>query len=317
MAGRSFLFIPGPTNIPDRVARAMVGAMEDHRSSAFPELSRGVLTDLRKIFKTEKGTPILFPATGTGGWEATLSNVLSPGDGVLAARHGQFSTNWSEMARRLGLQVEAIDCEWGEGVPVERYLEILEKDKAHRIKAVLATHCETSTGRGERHRRRAPRDGCREASRAVARGHRQLARLHRLPHGRMGRRHLRHRFAEGPDAADRPLPALRQREGARREREGHAAALLLRLRQHAPRQCDRLLPLHAGDVDAPRPARLARPDPGRRARERLPPPPLSRLRRARRRPERLEARPVRQGAEVVLRHGHRHRGAGGHRRGER
>lgn len=146
MAGRSFLFIPGPTNIPDRVARAMVGAMEDHRSSAFPELSRGVLTDLKQIFKTEKGTPILFPSTGTGGWEATLSNVLSPGDAVLAARHGQFSTNWSEMARRLGLQVEAIDGEWGEGVPVERYLEILEKDKAHRIKAVLATHCETSTG---------------------------------------------------------------------------------------------------------------------------------------------------------------------------
>ena len=146
MAGRSFLFIPGPTNIPDRVARAMVGSMEDHRSSAFPELSRGVLSDLRKIFKTERGRPILFPATGTGGWEATLSNVLSPGDGVLAARHGQFSTNWSEMARRLGFQVEALDCEWGEGVPVERYLEILEKDKAHRIKAVLATHCETSTG---------------------------------------------------------------------------------------------------------------------------------------------------------------------------
>jgi len=146
MAGRNSLFIPGPTNVPDRVQRAMVGAMEDHRSSAFPELTRSVLTDVKKVFKTARGTPILFPSTGTGGWEATLTNTLSPGDLVLAARHGQFSHNWSEMVKRLGFQLEAVDCEWGEGVPVERYLEILEKDKAHRIKAVLATHNETSTG---------------------------------------------------------------------------------------------------------------------------------------------------------------------------
>jgi len=146
MAGRNFLFIPGPTNVPDRVQRAMVGAMADHRSSTFPELTRTVLTGLKKVFKTGNGTPLVLAATGTGGWEAALTNTLSPGDRVLASRFGQFGHNWIEMARRLGLEVEAIDCEWGDSLPVGRYLEILEKDKAHRIKAVLATHNETSTG---------------------------------------------------------------------------------------------------------------------------------------------------------------------------
>lgn len=146
MAGRNFLFIPGPTNVPDRVQSAMLGAMEDHRSSQFPELARTVLRGLKLVFQTTAGTPIVFPATGTGGWEATLTNLLSPGELVLAARHGQFSSNWIEMVKRLGFQAEVVDCEWGEGAPVERFLEILEQDKAHAIKAVLATHNETSTG---------------------------------------------------------------------------------------------------------------------------------------------------------------------------
>lgn len=146
MAGRNFLFIPGPTNVPDRVQSAMIGAMEDHRSAQFPELARAVLRGLRKVFQTTDGTPIVFPATGTGGWEATLTNLLSPGELVLAARHGQFSSNWIEMVKRLGFKAEVVDCEWGAGAPVERFLELLEKDKGHAIKAVLATHNETSTG---------------------------------------------------------------------------------------------------------------------------------------------------------------------------
>ena len=146
MAGRNFLFIPGPTNVPDRVQNAMLGAMEDHRSSQFPELGHAVLGGLKKVFKTTSGTPIVFPATGTGGWEAALTNLLSPGDLVLAARHGQFSHNWVEMVKRLGFKAELVDAEWGEGTPVERFLEILEKDRAHAIKAVLVTHNETSTG---------------------------------------------------------------------------------------------------------------------------------------------------------------------------
>ena len=146
MAGRNFLFVPGPTNVPDRVQRAMVVAMEDHRSSKFPDLTRSILTELKKVFKTETGTPVVFPSSGTGGWEAALTNCLSPGDKVLASRFGQFSHLWIDMVTRLGFVPEVVDCEWGEGVPVERYLDILAADKGHKIKAVLATHNETATG---------------------------------------------------------------------------------------------------------------------------------------------------------------------------
>jgi alanine-glyoxylate transaminase/serine-glyoxylate transaminase/serine-pyruvate transaminase len=146
MAGRNFLFVPGPTNVPDRVLRAMHRAMEDHRSSDFPSLAAPILNDLKKIFKTGSGQAFVFPASGTGAWEASLSNTLSPGDRVLAARFGMFSHLWIDMAQRFGLQVEVLDVEWGEGAPVERYQEVLAADKAHRIKAVLFTHNETATG---------------------------------------------------------------------------------------------------------------------------------------------------------------------------
>lgn len=146
MPGRNFLFVPGPTNVPDRVQRAMVVAMEDHRSSKFPELSTSVLADLKKVFKTSSGQVFIFPSSGTGAWEAALTNTLSPGDRVLAARFGQFSHLWIDMAQRLGFEVEALEVEWGEGAPLERYAEILRADKRHQIKAVLACHNETATG---------------------------------------------------------------------------------------------------------------------------------------------------------------------------
>ena len=146
MSGRNFLFVPGPTNVPDRVLRAMHRAMEDHRSSDFPSLARPAFEDLKKIFKTQSGQPFIFPASGTGAWEAALSNTLSPGDKVIAARFGMFSHLWIDMAQRLGLEVEILDAEWGEGAPVERYQAALAADKSHRIKAVLFTHNETATG---------------------------------------------------------------------------------------------------------------------------------------------------------------------------
>jgi alanine-glyoxylate transaminase/serine-glyoxylate transaminase/serine-pyruvate transaminase len=146
MAGRNFLFVPGPTNVPDRVLRAMDRPMEDHRSSDFPALAAPVLENLKKIFKTSSGQAFIFPSSGTGAWEAALSNTLSPGDKILAARFGMFSYLWIDMAQRLGLQVEIIDAEWGEGAPIERYQEALAADKAHAIKAVLFTHNETATG---------------------------------------------------------------------------------------------------------------------------------------------------------------------------
>jgi len=146
MAGRNFLFVPGPTNVPDRVLRAMAVPMEDHRSPIFPELTRTVLSGLKPIFKTTTGTPILFPSSGTGCWEAALTNCLNSGDKVLVSRFGQFSHLWVDMCQRLGFEVEILETPWGEGAPVERYLASLTADKQHRIKAVLVCQNETATG---------------------------------------------------------------------------------------------------------------------------------------------------------------------------
>ncbi|MDP9066285.1 MAG: aminotransferase class V-fold PLP-dependent enzyme [Pseudomonadota bacterium] len=146
MAGRNFLFVPGPTNIPDRVLRAMMVSMEDHRSPAFPELARACLDGLKPVFKTSKAAPIIFPSSGTGCWEAALTNCLKPGDKVLTSRFGQFSHLWADMATRLGFEVEVLETPWGEGAPVDRYLASLSADKQHTIKAVLVCQNETATG---------------------------------------------------------------------------------------------------------------------------------------------------------------------------
>jgi len=146
MAGRNFLFVPGPTNVPDRILRAMHVPMEDHRSSAFPELARACLEGLKPIFKTTRATPMIFPASGTACWEAGLTNTLSPGDLILAARFGQFSHLWIDMAQRLGFEVQIIETEWGDAAPIERYAEALDADRSHRIKAVLICQNETATG---------------------------------------------------------------------------------------------------------------------------------------------------------------------------
>jgi len=146
MAGRNFLFVPGPTNVPDRVLRAMMVSMEDHRSPSFPAITREIMPGLKKLFRTEHGTPFVFPSSGTGCWEAAVTNTLSPGDRVLAARFGQFSHLWIEMCTRIGLDVQIVECEWGTGVPLQQYADILKADTEHRIKAVLACHNETATG---------------------------------------------------------------------------------------------------------------------------------------------------------------------------
>src|SRR2546423_10328408 len=146
MPGRNFLFVPGPTNVPERILRAMHRAMEDHRSSAFPDLATGLLRDLKQVFKTTTGQPFIFPATGTGGWEAALVNTLSPGDRLLAPRYGQFSHLWIDLAQRHGMRVDIIDVDWGEGAPVDRIEAILAQDRQHEIKGVLIVHNETATG---------------------------------------------------------------------------------------------------------------------------------------------------------------------------
>jgi alanine-glyoxylate transaminase / serine-glyoxylate transaminase / serine-pyruvate transaminase len=146
MAGRNFLFVPGPTNVPDRILRAMDVPMEDHRSPTFPALARECLTGLKPIFKTTSGVPFIFPSSGTGCWEAAVTNCLDPGDRVLASNFGQFSYLWIDLCQRLGLNVEVIDVEWGEGAPADRYQAALEADKGHTIKAVLVCQNETATG---------------------------------------------------------------------------------------------------------------------------------------------------------------------------
>jgi alanine-glyoxylate transaminase / serine-glyoxylate transaminase / serine-pyruvate transaminase len=140
------LFIPGPTTIPDAVRMAMNLPMEDMRSPEFPKFTLPIFEDLKKIFKMKDGRVFIFPSSGTGAWESAIENTLAPGDKVLMSRFGQFSLLWVDMAERLGLKVELCDEEWGTGVPLEKYADILAKDKNHEIKAVFATHNETATG---------------------------------------------------------------------------------------------------------------------------------------------------------------------------
>ena len=146
MAGRHFLHIPGPTNVPERIQRSMMRSIEDHRGANFPALSKSILADLRTIFRTESAQVFVFPSSGTGAWEASLLNTLAPGDRVLVSRFGTFSHLWADMCRRLDLEVTLLDAEWGEGAPVERYAEVLNADTEKTIKAVLVCHNETATG---------------------------------------------------------------------------------------------------------------------------------------------------------------------------
>ncbi len=146
MSSQNPVFIPGPTNMPDRLRHAMNVQTSDHRAPDFVNLLTPLFADLKRIFKTETGSVITFPGSGTGGWEASVTNTLSPGDKVLMARYGMFSHRWIDLCRRHGLDVEVIECEWGTGAPADLYGERLKADKNHEIKAVLVTHNETATG---------------------------------------------------------------------------------------------------------------------------------------------------------------------------
>jgi alanine-glyoxylate transaminase/serine-glyoxylate transaminase/serine-pyruvate transaminase len=143
--GRHFLQIPGPTNVPDRVLRAMDLPTIDHRGPDFGRLGMEVLEGLRSVFRTS-GPVVVFPSSGTGAWEAALVNTLSPGDRVLMFETGQFATLWSEMATRIGLEVEFLDGDWRSGVDAARIEARLAEDSGHAIKAVAVVHNETSTG---------------------------------------------------------------------------------------------------------------------------------------------------------------------------
>ncbi len=140
------VFIPGPTNMPEQLRRACDLPTIDHRSSVFETILHPALQGVKAVIRSSAAEVFVFPSTGTGGWETAISNTLSAGDTVLAARNGMFSHKWIDMCQRFGLQVEVVDVEWGEGIPVSRFEDILTRDKGRRIKAVLATHNETATG---------------------------------------------------------------------------------------------------------------------------------------------------------------------------
>jgi alanine-glyoxylate transaminase/serine-glyoxylate transaminase/serine-pyruvate transaminase len=144
-SGRHFLQIPGPTNVPDRVLRAIAMPTIDHRGPEFAELGKEVVAGLKRVFQTE-GDVVVYPSSGTGAWEAALSNTMSPGDRVLMFETGHFATLWRQMATRLGLAVEFVAGDWRHGVDPALVEEKLDADGGHEIKAVCIVHNETSTG---------------------------------------------------------------------------------------------------------------------------------------------------------------------------
>lgn len=144
-AGRHFLQIPGPSNVPDSILRAMSQAVVDHRGPDFPELTLGILEQLKPVFNTQSSI-IIYSSSGTGAWEAALVNCLSPGDKVLAFETGWFATLWKGMAEKLGLEVEWVKGDWRRGVDPAIVEDALQSDGSHSIKAVCVVHNETSTG---------------------------------------------------------------------------------------------------------------------------------------------------------------------------
>jgi len=144
-SGRHFLQIPGPTNVPDRILRAMAKPTIDHRGPEFAQLTQEVLKGLKQIFKTS-GTVVIYPSSGTGAWEAALVNTLSPGDRILMFETGYFATLWRNMALKLGLDVDFVLGDWRHGVDPSVVEKKLSEDRKHAIKAVMVVHNETSTG---------------------------------------------------------------------------------------------------------------------------------------------------------------------------
>jgi alanine-glyoxylate transaminase/serine-glyoxylate transaminase/serine-pyruvate transaminase len=144
-SGRQFLQLPGPTNVPERVLRAMSSPTIDHRGPDFARLGLEVLAGLKEVFQT-KGHVVIFPSSGTGAWEAALTNTLSPGDKILMFESGHFATLWIEMARRLGLDVDVVPTDWRHAPDPQVIETKLAEDRAHKYKAVCVVHNETSTG---------------------------------------------------------------------------------------------------------------------------------------------------------------------------
>ena len=270
-AGRHFLQIPGPTPVPDRILRAMDMPVIDHRGPEFGKLGKRVLDGIKTIFKCA-GPVIIYPASGTGAWEAALSNTMSPGDKVLMYETGHFASLWKSMAVKLGLDPEFIASDWRAGADPAKIEARLKEDKAREIKAVCVVHNETSTG-------------CvtliNEVRRAIdAAGHPALLMVDTI--SSLGSIDYRHDewgvdvtvggSQKGLMLPPGPLVQRARREGAERRQEREAAEVLLGLGGDDRGEQDRLLPLHARDQHALRARRGSRHAARGRARERVRPP---------------------------------------------
>ena len=146
MIGNRTLAVPGPTNVPNRISQSMYIPTEDHRAPDLPSFVKPLMEDLKQVFKTETGSVVVFPGTGTGGWQAGLENLLFPKDRVLVSQFGQFSKLWVQMCWDMKFTVHDVACEWGEATPIEKYRNILEGDVYKDIKAVMVCQNETATG---------------------------------------------------------------------------------------------------------------------------------------------------------------------------
>jgi alanine-glyoxylate transaminase / serine-glyoxylate transaminase / serine-pyruvate transaminase len=145
-SGRHFLQIPGPTNVPDRVLRAIDSPTIDHRSQEFSQLGHDCLEGMKRVFQTSQGQVFIFPSSGTGAWEAAIVNTLSPGDRVLMFETGHFGTLWQKLASNFDINVDFVPGDWRHGVPPEAVEAKLRDDARKEIKAVMCVHNETSTG---------------------------------------------------------------------------------------------------------------------------------------------------------------------------
>jgi len=146
MSFQNPVFIPGPTNIPESLRKASDMPTIDHRSPLFGQILHPAREGVKKVLKSDTAEVFIFPSSGTGGWETAITNTLTSGEKILAARNGMFSHRWIDMCQRHGLEVQIVETPWGDELPADRYEEILTADKGHEIKAVLATHNETATG---------------------------------------------------------------------------------------------------------------------------------------------------------------------------
>ena len=311
-AGRHFLQIPGPTNVPDRLLRAIERPTIDHRGPEFGQLGERVLSGLREIFRT-RGDVLIFPSSGTGAWEAALVNTLSPGDMVLMNETGHFSTLWTAMARRLGLGVEVLEGDWRTGADPARIEARLAEDRSRTIKAVAVVHNETSTGVTSR-------IGAVRAALDAA-GHPALLLVDTI--SSLASIDYRHDewgvdVTVGGSQKGLMLPpglgfnAVSEKALAALE-DGGDGALVLGLGGDARPERDRLLPLHPGDEPDLRARRGHRHAAGGRSGERVPAPRPPR-RGDPARGARLGAGGVVQPARRVLVVAHRGSGAGGPQR---